>query len=194
MSEQTIKVTVDGVRITASPGQTVIQACDAAGVYIPRLCHHPDLNPSGHCRLCTCKINGRNGPACITLVADGMVVDNNTPELNDYRHTIVEFLFSEGNHFCPGCEASGDCELQAMAYRLGMDAPTKLPCQWTAKELDATHPETSTWTGIAAFCVAGASGPRGTWMASTSSVWMDAASGCASPSIQPTAWETRLSR
>jgi [NiFe] hydrogenase diaphorase moiety small subunit len=140
MNDETIHFTVDGVPVQAWEGQTVLQACDDAGIYIPRLCYHPDLAPGGHCRLCTCKINGRYGSTCNTLAADGMAVENDTAELNDDRRTIVELLFVEGNHFCPSCEMSGNCELQAMAYRLGMDAP-KLPYQWVPKELDATHPD-----------------------------------------------------
>jgi [NiFe] hydrogenase diaphorase moiety small subunit len=69
-----------------------------------------------------------------------MTVENNTAELNDDRRTLIELMFVEGNHFCPSCEMSGACELQAMAYRLGLDAPT-LPYQWAAKEVDASHPD-----------------------------------------------------
>ncbi len=140
MTHDAIHFTVDGAPVQAQKGQTVIQACDLAGIYVPRLCYHPDLAPGGHCRLCTCKINGRYGSACNTLAAEGMTVENNTAELNDDRRTIVELLFVEGNHFCPSCEMSGNCELQAMAYRLGMDAP-KLPYQWAPKQVDATHPD-----------------------------------------------------
>ena len=70
----------------------------------------------------------------------GMVVESNTAELNDDRRTIIEMLFAEGNHFCPSCEKSGDCELQALGYRLGMVAPT-FPYLWPRRELDATHPD-----------------------------------------------------
>ena len=63
MSDSKFTFTVDGVEIEAVAGQTIIEACDAAGVYIPRLCHHPDLPPAGHCRVCTCKIDGRRSSA-----------------------------------------------------------------------------------------------------------------------------------
>ena len=140
MSEQIVHITVDGVRIPARVGQSVLQACDAAGIYIPRLCYHPDLEPGGHCRLCTCKMNNRYGASCHTLVADGMIVESNTQELNDDRRALVEMMFVEGNHICPSCEKSGDCVLQAMAYRLGLEQP-QLPYQWTPKPIDATHPD-----------------------------------------------------
>ena len=140
MEAETFHLTVDGVEIEAHAGQSIIEACDAAGIYIPRLCHHPELEPSGNCRVCTCKINGRNGSACVTPAMRGMVVENNTPQLTKDRQTLIEMLFVEGNHPCPYCVASGDCELQALGYRLGMKAPT-LPYQWPQRKIDATHPD-----------------------------------------------------
>jgi [NiFe] hydrogenase diaphorase moiety small subunit len=140
MSEGKFTFTIDGIEIEASTGQTIIEACDAAGFYIPRLCHHPDLEPAGHCRVCTCKIDGRRSSTCTMPAAPGMVIESETPELKADRRTLIEMLFVEGNHFCPSCEMSGNCELQALGYRLGMIAPT-LPYQWPARELDATHPD-----------------------------------------------------
>jgi [NiFe] hydrogenase diaphorase moiety small subunit len=137
---ETFSFTIDGVEIEASAGQSVIEACDSAGVYIPRLCYHPDLEPSGNCRICTCKINGRNGAACVTPAAHGMVIENDTPLLTADRRTVIEMLFVEGNHPCPYCVASGDCELQALGYRLGMVAPPQ-PYQSPKRKIDATHPD-----------------------------------------------------
>ena len=140
MDAEVFHFTVDGIEVDARAGQSIIEACDAAGIYIPRLCHHPELEPSGNCRVCTCKINGRNGSACVTPAMRGMVVENNTPQLTADRRTLIEMLFVEGNHPCPYCVASGDCELQALGYRLGMKAPT-LPYQWPTRKIDATHPD-----------------------------------------------------
>ena len=138
---ETIRISIDGVIIEASPGQSVIEAADAAGIYIPRLCHHPDLPAAGHCRVCSCRINGRIGAACVTPVAPGMVIENETEALNADRRGIIEMLFVEGNHPCPYCVASGNCELQAMAYRLGMVAPQE-PYQWPDRGgVDASHPQ-----------------------------------------------------
>ena len=137
MSAETFRFTIDGIEVEASKGQSVIEACDAAGIYIPRLCYHPDLEPAGTCRVCTCKINGRNSAACVTPAAHGMVIENNTPQLTADRRTVIEMLFVEGNHPCPYCVASGDCELQALGYRLGMVAPPQ-PYQWPATE-DRRH-------------------------------------------------------
>jgi [NiFe] hydrogenase diaphorase moiety small subunit len=135
-----VTFTIDGTEIQARPGQMIIEAADEAGVYIPRLCHKPGLTPFGSCRLCTVLINGRPASACTQPVAEGVVVENDTPTLRDYRRTLIEMLFVEGNHFCMFCEKSGNCELQAMGYRFGITAPT-LPYQWPRREVDASHPD-----------------------------------------------------
>ena len=140
MGTPPIRFSVDGMQIDASAGQSVLDACDAAGVYIPRLCYHPDLLPSGTCRVCTCKINGRSVAACVTPAVHGMVIENDTPLLTADRRTLIEMLFVEGDHPCPYCVASGDCELQALGYRLGMVAPTQ-PYLWPDRKIDATHPD-----------------------------------------------------
>jgi [NiFe] hydrogenase diaphorase moiety small subunit len=140
MGETRFTITVDGVSVPAREGQTIVQACDEAGIYIPRLCYHPDLAPAGHCRLCTCIIDQRPAAACLTLATPGMVVENDTQERNADRRAILEMLFVEGNHICPACEKSGNCELQALGYRLGMETPT-LPYLWPYREVEATHPD-----------------------------------------------------
>ena len=137
---QTITLRIDGVEVKAQPGQKVIEAADAAGVYIPRLCHKPGLEAFGSCRVCTVMANGRPSAACTTPVADGMVIENDTELLQNFRKQIIEMLFVEGNHFCMFCEKSGNCELQAVAYRLGITAPT-FPYQWPHRAVDASHPD-----------------------------------------------------
>ena len=140
MDTAVLRLTIDGIEIEATEGQSVLEACDAAGVYIPRLCYHPDLEAAGNCRVCTCKINGRNGAACVTPAAHGMVIENATAQLTGDRRAVIEMLFVEGNHPCSYCVASGDCELQALGYRLGMVAPVQ-PYQWPGRKIDATHPD-----------------------------------------------------
>ncbi len=78
--------------------------------------------------------------ACTTPVAEGMVVENKTAELEDYRKAIIEMLFVEGNHMCPTCEKSGNCELQALGYRYMMMAP-RFPFLFPKRELDASLPK-----------------------------------------------------
>ena len=139
MNASTIPLTVDGRRIEARPGQTVLEAADEAGVYIPRLCWMKGLLPSGGCRVCTVRINGRPQAACTQPVAPGMMIENDTAELRELRRDLIDMLFAEGNHFCMICAKSGQCELQALAYRFGMVAP-KYPLAFPQRARDASHP------------------------------------------------------
>lgn len=131
---------LDGVPIPFKEGQTVLQAAMAAGVFIPHLCYHPEFKPHGSCKLCTVKAAGRYVSACTVAARDGLEVENNTPELNDKRRTMLQMLFVEGNHFCPSCEKSGNCMLQALAYELEMLTP-HFPMFYPDRPLDASHPE-----------------------------------------------------
>lgn len=136
-----LKIVIDGVEVQAEEGQTIMEAADAADIYIPRLCDHKGLRHQGGCRVCTVKANGRGAAACTQPVTDNMTVENETPRITKLRRDLVEMLFHEGNHLCPICEASGNCELQAMAYRLGMTAPTKFPYLEPCRAVDASHPD-----------------------------------------------------
>jgi [NiFe] hydrogenase diaphorase moiety small subunit len=140
VSESEFTVTIDGVSIRARREQMLIEAADEAGIFIPRLCHKPGLEPFGSCRVCTVMANGRACSACTTPVADNMVVENETDKLHEYRKQIIEMLFVEGNHFCMFCEKSGNCELQALAYRMGITAP-RFPFLWPQRDVDASHPD-----------------------------------------------------
>jgi len=73
-------------------------------------------------------------------VAPGIVVENETEEVTQVRKDMLDMLFVEGNHFCPSCDKSGDCELQALAYRLGIAAP-RFPYLWNKRDVDASHPD-----------------------------------------------------
>jgi len=132
--------TMDGREIPMAPGQTILEAALAAGVYIPRLCHKPGLEPFGACRMCTVKVNGRAVAACTQPAGPGAVVESDTAELNGHRKVLLEMLFVEGNHFCMFCEKSGNCELQALAYRFGILAP-RFELQFPRREVDASHPD-----------------------------------------------------
>jgi [NiFe] hydrogenase diaphorase moiety small subunit len=131
---------IDGKTVAFAEGQTILQAALAAGVYIPHLCFHPEFKPHGSCKLCTVKIGGRQTASCTTLAQAGMAVESNTQELNDERLTLIEMLFVEGNHFCPSCEKSGDCKLQATAYDLGM-VSAHFDHFFPRRPVDASHPD-----------------------------------------------------
>jgi [NiFe] hydrogenase diaphorase moiety small subunit len=137
---QTITFTLDGAEVRGEPGQTILQAADAAGVYVPRLCAHKELEPFGGCRVCTVLVNGRPQAACTQPIAQGIVVESDSAKVNQLRRELIEMLFVEGNHFCMFCEKSGNCELQALAYRFGITAP-RHPYLFPRREVDASHPD-----------------------------------------------------
>jgi [NiFe] hydrogenase diaphorase moiety small subunit len=132
--------TLDGKVIPFVDGQTIIQAATAAGVFIPRLCYHPEFKAHGSCKLCTVKVNGRHTASCTMRAAPGMVVESETEEINAERRALTQMLFVEGNHFCPSCETSGNCQLQATAYHLGMMSP-HYDHFFPNRAVDASHPE-----------------------------------------------------
>ena len=132
--------TLDGKTIPFTEGQTIILAASAAGVFIPHLCYHPEFKPHGSCKLCTVKVNGRHTASCTMRAAPGMVVESETEEINAERRALTQMLFVEGNHFCPSCEKSGDCQLQATAYHLGMMSP-HYDHFFPSRPVDASHPE-----------------------------------------------------
>jgi [NiFe] hydrogenase diaphorase moiety small subunit len=135
-----IEITIDGVKLEAKAGQTILEAADQAGIYIPRLCFMKGLIPRGSCRVCTVTVNGRANSACTQPVAPNMLIEKDTPKLREARRSIIDMLFVEGNHFCPFCEKSGNCELQALAYRFGISAP-KYPYMFPDRDVDASHPD-----------------------------------------------------
>ncbi len=137
---KTVTFMIDGVEIQGCPGQTIMEAADEAGIYIPRLCSRNGLAPYGACRVCTVIANGRPQAACTQPIMPGMVVENDTEEILRLRRDLIEMLFVEGNHFCMFCEKSGNCELQALAYRFGITAP-KHPYLFPKRDLDASHPD-----------------------------------------------------
>ena len=131
---------LDGEEVPFTPGQTVMQAAAAAGKYIPHLCWHPDFAAHGSCKLCTVKIGGRFVTSCTVRASAGQEVENRTDELDAKRRTLLQLLFVEGNHFCPSCEKSGDCALQATAYEMGMLTP-HFDHFYPDRPVDASHPE-----------------------------------------------------
>ena len=138
--EMASSFTLDGADVPFEPGQTVLQAALAAGRHIPHLCYHPEFRPHGSCKLCTVTVNGAHATSCTTPARAGMKVASETRELNEQRRMMVQLLFVEGNHFCPSCEKSGHCKLQAVAYDLGMTSP-RFDHFFPDRPVDASHPE-----------------------------------------------------
>ena len=134
-------LTLDGKTIPFAEGQSVIDAALSAGIYIPHLCHRPGYAPHGSCKLCTVFVNGRKTSACTFPAAANQNVVSDTPELKQDRLRLTQMLFVEGNHFCPSCEKSGNCQLQGVAYQLNM-LDNHYPHFYPQREVAASHPET----------------------------------------------------
>ena len=119
----TVNIKINGTPVQAKEGSTVLEASRAAGVDIPTLCHHPALANIGACRICLVEIAKQPAlqPACTFPVMEGMEVETESPRAVEIRKFVLEMLFSERNHYCMYCEMSGDCELQALAYRYKLD-------------------------------------------------------------------------
>lgn len=133
-------IVLDGQPVPFTDGQTILQAALAAGVFIPHLCFHPEFEPHGSCKLCTVQADGRFVSACTAAARDGMEVENRCAELDDKRRTLLQMLFVEGNHFCPSCEKSGACRLQATAYQVQMVSP-HFDHFFPDRPVDASHPD-----------------------------------------------------
>ena len=116
-----VTITIDGVAYKVPEGQNLVDAIREIGLEIPSLCYYPHIDPPlGTCRVCTVKVNDRDVCACESKTQANMSIQLHTPELDDQRMAIVEMIFAEGNHFCPACEKSGDCDLQGLGYQLGV--------------------------------------------------------------------------
>lgn len=135
----TIHMSIDGTAIEAREGQTVVEAAADHGIYVPTLCSLPHQESLGTCRVCSVKVNGAVMAACTVRVRPGIVVEVDTPELEDMRKAVVELLFVEGNHNCPSCEKSGRCQLQAVGYDTGMTV-ARFPYQYPSRQADHDAP------------------------------------------------------
>lgn len=133
-----LNFSIDGRSCIATKGQYILEAAKNNGIYIPSLCNIEGLKPRGACRICNVKVNGKLMTACTTPVTEGMKVENKTPDLEELRKSIIEIMFVEGNHLCPSCEKSGDCELQALAYRYKMMVP-RFPYQFPDRAIESTN-------------------------------------------------------
>jgi bidirectional [NiFe] hydrogenase diaphorase subunit len=116
-------LTIDGKQVSAEEGATVLQVCHDNGIPIPTLCHLEGVYDVGACRLCLVELKGTPKllPACTTKVSEGMEITTSSERLNKYRRMTLELLFAERNHVCAVCVANGHCELQTLAYGLGME-------------------------------------------------------------------------
>ena len=117
-----VDLTIDDQKVSVRPGTTIMEAAETLGIHIPRLCHHPDLSLMGSCRVCIVDVKemGYYMASCAQEVWAGMNVQTNSPQIRQARRDIVELLLENHPMDCQCCERDGNCELQRLAYTLGV--------------------------------------------------------------------------
>ena len=122
MRKKKINLTMDGTPMTVDQGTTIMEAAEQLGISIPRLCYHPDLSLAGSCRVCIVDVKGMGYymTACSVEVWEGMEIQTNSPEIRQARRDIVELLLDNHPKDCQTCERDGHCELQNLAYSMGV--------------------------------------------------------------------------
>ncbi|MBN1256942.1 MAG: iron hydrogenase small subunit [Planctomycetes bacterium] len=117
-----INITINDKPYKVDDGLTIMQAADHCGYHIPRLCYHPELSIEGACRVCIVQVEGVKNfvASCCYPASDGMKVYTNTKELRQARRDIVELLLDNHPEDCHTCERDGNCELQRLAYAMGI--------------------------------------------------------------------------
>jgi NADH dehydrogenase/NADH:ubiquinone oxidoreductase subunit G len=161
-----MKMTIDGREVACRSGATILEAARGAGIPIPSLCDHPDLEPFAGCRICLVEVEGRKdfAPACATLAAEGQVVRTHTPEITALRKKILEFILAEHPYaclVCPEkktcddlkstirktgevtgcvlCPENGGCELQKVAADVGLEK-VELPASYRNMDVHKDDP------------------------------------------------------
>ncbi|MFB0927905.1 MAG: NADH-quinone oxidoreductase subunit NuoG [Acidimicrobiales bacterium] len=118
-----VPITVNGEVFYAAPGRNLIDACEDAGVYVPRFCYHPRMTPVGMCRMCLIEVDTGRGPAltpsCMLTVSDGMVVETETEAVKKAQDGVLELLLINHPLDCPVCDKGGECPLQDQTMSYG---------------------------------------------------------------------------
>ncbi len=118
-----LKIKVNDIDIEVEEGLTVLQACEKAGVEIPRFCYHEKLSIAGNCRMCLVELEKSPKPiaSCAMPAANGMVIKTNTPKIEKSRKGVMEFLLANHPLDCPVCDQGGECDLQDQSMFYGID-------------------------------------------------------------------------
>ena len=118
-----LKLKVNDTEVEVEEGLTVLQACEKAGVEIPRFCYHEKLSIAGNCRMCLVEMEKSPKPiaSCAMPAADGMVIKTNTPKIEQSRKGVMEFLLANHPLDCPVCDQGGECDLQDQSMYYGID-------------------------------------------------------------------------
>jgi predicted molibdopterin-dependent oxidoreductase YjgC len=121
-----VNLTIDGRKIQAEAGKTILQVAEEAGIHIPILCHHPALPPEGACRICLVEIERQRSlqPSCTFPATEGLAVHTRSTKVVEARKFVLEMLLSDHPFDCMTCDATGDCLLQDLVYEYGVRTET----------------------------------------------------------------------
>ncbi len=136
-----VKLTIDGKKVTAPAGITILEAAEGAGIHIPNLCYLKGMKGIGACRLCMVEIEGMKAPmtACTARVKDGMVVNTSSEKINEIRQYVIDLIVSMHPLDCMTCTKAGVCDLQRYAYEYEVKESTFNRKQF-GFEIDAENP------------------------------------------------------
>ena len=118
-----LKLKVNEIDVEVEEGLTVLQACEQAGVEIPRFCYHEKLSIAGNCRMCLVEMDKSPKPiaSCAMPAVDGMIIKTNTEKVEKARKGVMEFLLANHPLDCPVCDQGGECDLQDQSMFYGID-------------------------------------------------------------------------
>ncbi|MDB2580444.1 NADH-quinone oxidoreductase subunit NuoG [Candidatus Pelagibacter bacterium] len=118
-----LKLKVNNIDVEVEEGLTVLQACEKAGVEIPRFCYHEKLSIAGNCRMCLVEMEKSPKPvaSCAMPAAEGMNIKTNTTFVEKARKGVMEFLLANHPLDCPVCDQGGECDLQDQSMFYGVD-------------------------------------------------------------------------
>ncbi|WP_435162320.1 NADH-quinone oxidoreductase subunit NuoG [Candidatus Pelagibacter bacterium nBUS_25] len=118
-----LKLKVNNIDVEVEEGLTVLQACEIAGVEIPRFCYHEKLSIAGNCRMCLVEMEKSPKPvaSCAMPAAEGMNIKTNTAFVEKARKGVMEFLLANHPLDCPVCDQGGECDLQDQSMFYGVD-------------------------------------------------------------------------
>ena len=118
-----VTLTIDGKKVQAKEGTTILEAAGLYGIKIPTLCYLKDINEIGVCRVCVVEVKGEDSlqASCVTPVEEGMAVYTQSQTVRHSRRTTVELILSNHPYDCPTCVRHGSCELQDLVRELDLD-------------------------------------------------------------------------
>ncbi|MCR5220533.1 MAG: (2Fe-2S)-binding protein, partial [bacterium] len=136
-----VTITIDGRTLCVEEGMNVLEAALQNGIYIPHLCHHPDLPELGSCRLCIVELEGQEGvqPSCKLRAAEGMVIRTKSDQISKLRNLSMELLLAAHPEDCSTCPKYGKCELQTLIQYMGVSA-TRMTSRIKGLKMDERNP------------------------------------------------------